>query len=110
MFIETSKDLLFVILGFCILWLTIFLSWLLYYVIAILRDTESLLHRVRGAVDKVDELAHAVHEKVERSAGSLTLLSQAFKQLVMWAIEQHRDGGKKSAMKKGRRNDDDDDE
>ena len=65
MFIETSKDLLYVVLAFCVLWLTVFLSWLLYYVIAIVRDAESLIKQVKGAVEKVDSLAHAVHEILE---------------------------------------------
>ena len=88
MIIQTSKDILFLALAFCALWLTIFLSWLLYYMIAIARDTESVLRQVRGAVEKVDELAHAVHEKVERSAASFTLIAQAFKELVVWGIRE----------------------
>jgi hypothetical protein len=61
MFIETSKDLLFVVLAFCVLWLTVFISWLLYYVIAIVRDAESLVRQVRGAVTKIDQLAGVAH-------------------------------------------------
>jgi hypothetical protein len=88
MFIETSKDLLYVVLAFCVLWLTVFLSWLLYYVIAIVRDAESLLHQVKGAVEKVDSLAHAVHEKMERSAASFSLIASAVKELVVWGIQE----------------------
>ncbi|MEY4744775.1 MAG: hypothetical protein RL272_720 [Candidatus Parcubacteria bacterium] len=88
MLIESSKDLLFVVLAFCVLWLTVFLSWLLYYIIAIVRDAESLIRQVRGAVEKVDSLAHAVHEKMERSAASLTLIAQAVKELIVWGIQE----------------------
>lgn len=88
MLIESSKDLLYVVLAFCVLWLTVFLSWLLYYVIAIVRDAESLLHQVKGAVEKVDSLAHAVHEKMERSAASFSLIAQAVKELVVWGIQE----------------------
>jgi hypothetical protein len=95
MFIETSKDLLFIVLAFCILWLSIFLSWLLYYLIAIVRDAESLVRQVRHAVDKIDELAHAAHEKMERSAASFTLIAQALKEVVSWAIKEKMLKGKK---------------
>lgn len=88
MFIETSKDLLFVVLAFCVLWLTVFISWLLYYVIAIVRDAESLVRQVRGAVTKIDQLAGVVHEKMERSAASLTLIAQAVKELIVWGIQE----------------------
>lgn len=88
MLIETSKDLFFVVLAFCILWLTIFLSWLLYYLIAILRDTESLMRRVRDLVEGVHRLANVMHEKVERSAASFTLVAQAVKEIVGWAVRE----------------------
>lgn len=97
MFIESSKDLLFVVLAFSILWLTIFLSWLLYYAIAIVRDTEHLVKQIREAVEKVDELAHSAHEKMERSAASFTLVSQAIKELVVWGIHERT---KKKAVKR----------
>ena len=88
MLIETSKDLLFVVLAFCVLWLTVFLSWLLYYVIALARDAESLVRQIKGAVEKVDSLAHAMHDKMERSAASLTLIAQAVKELIVWGIQE----------------------
>jgi len=86
--LETSKDLLFVVLAFCILWLTIFLSWLLYYVISIVRDAESLVRQIKGAVEKVDQLAHTVREKFEHSAASFTLVAQAVKELIVWAMQE----------------------
>ena len=88
MFIETSKDLLFVVLAFSVLWITVFLSWLLYYVIAIMRDAEALVRQVRSAVEKVDQLANAAHEKMERSAASFTLVAQAVKELISWGIQE----------------------
>jgi len=102
MLITTSKDLLFVVLAFCALWLTVFLSWLLYYVIAILRDTESLMRSVRHVVDKVDELTHVVHDKFERSAASLTLVAQAVKELIVWGIRERANKGK-AAPKSGKK-------
>lgn len=97
MLIETSKDLLFVVLAFCALWLTIFLSWLLYYVIALLRDTEALLKQVKGVVEKIDSLSHAVHDKFERSAASLTLIASTLKELIAWGIQE------RMKMKKGKK-------
>ncbi len=88
MTIETSKDLLYVVLAFCALWLTIFLSWLLYYVIALLRDTETVVKQIKGVVEKVDSLQHAVHDKFERSAASLTLIASTLKELIMWGIHE----------------------
>ncbi len=88
--IETSKDLLFVTLAFCVIWLTVFLCWLLYYLMAAVRDAEIIMRRVREAVETIDHLAHVVHDKVERSAASFTLAAQAAKEIIGWAMAQRR--------------------
>lgn len=100
MFIETSKDLLFVVLAFSILWLTIFISWLLYYAIAIVRDTKSLVRQIKGAIGKVEEVAHSAHDKMERSAASFTLVAQAVKELVVWGIQEKSKKGRRGSAKK----------
>jgi len=102
MLIESSKDLLYVVLAFSVLWLTVFLSWLLYYVIAIVRDTESLVRQVRGAVEKVEDFARSAHDKMERSAASFTLVAQAVKELISWGIQERAKGvlKKKKVVKK----------
>ncbi len=88
MFLTTSKDILFIVLAFCALWLTVFLSWLLYYWISISRDVEHLLRQGRRAIETVDNLTHAAYEKFEHSAASLTLIAQAVKELVVWAVQE----------------------
>jgi hypothetical protein len=103
MLITTSKDLLFVVLAFCALWLTVFLSWMLYYVIAILRDAESLVHTVRHATEKIDRIAQAVHEKFDRSATSLSLLAQAVKEIVVWGIRERANIMKEPGAKAGKK-------
>jgi len=100
MFIESSKDLLFVVLAFAVLWLTIFISWLLYYIISIVRDAEALVRQVRSAVERVEEVAQSAHEKMERSAASFTLVSQAVKELITWGIQERTQKTVKARAKK----------
>ena len=88
MLIESSKDLLFVVLAFAVLWITIFVSWLLYYIISITRDAEALVRQVRSAVERVEEVAQSAHDKMERSAASFTLVAQALKELIAWGIQE----------------------
>ncbi|MFA6604224.1 MAG: hypothetical protein WCT10_05330 [Patescibacteria group bacterium] len=98
MTLETTKDLLFVVLALSALWLTIFLSRLLYYWIALFRDAEALVRQVKNAVTKVEDVTHTIKEKFEHSAASLTILAQAVKEIVMWAMQeraQKRRAGKK---------------
>ncbi|MBN1585579.1 hypothetical protein JW899_04410 [Candidatus Uhrbacteria bacterium] len=86
--IETSKDLLFVVLALCVLWLTVFLSWLLYYVIAIVRDVDRVIRLIKVVATKIDGLASSLNEKLDRSAASFSLVAKAMKEVVTWAIEQ----------------------
>jgi hypothetical protein len=100
MFIETSKDLLYVVLAFCALWLTVFISWLLYYLIALLRDADSLSRQIKGVVEKADQLAFAIHEKMERGAATMTLVANTIKELVVWGIQERSKTQKKSSSRK----------
>ena len=48
--LETSKDFLFIVLAFCILWVTIFISWILFYVIKIFRNSSKAVEMVQEAI------------------------------------------------------------
>lgn len=88
MLIETSKDLLFVALALCAVWLTVFISWFLYYLIALLRDAEAMTRQGRRVVDGIERLVHTAHDKMERSAATLTLIGSALKDVVVWAMQE----------------------
>ena len=45
--IETSKDILYLVIAFCVLWLTVFLCWALYYMIRMLKQTNQFLEDVK---------------------------------------------------------------
>lgn len=76
------------VLAFCLLWLTIFISWLLYYFISIARDISNLVGQARGVVDRVDGLTKALHGKIETGAASFSLMAQAAKEIVTWVIKE----------------------
>lgn len=86
--LETSKDLLYVVLAFCFLWLTIFLSWLLCYFIAIVRDVSRLTGQVRSIIERVDSLTRAVHERFESGAATFTAVGAIAKEVVSWALRE----------------------
>lgn len=78
--LETSKDFLFIVLAFSILWLTIFISWLLYYIIKIFRNTSRVIDRVNETISKIDSFVDLVKAKVEKSTSHLVLLGEIIKQ------------------------------
>lgn len=74
--LETSKDLLFIILAFCILWFTIFVTWALYYLIMILRNANLMVTECRKKVQRVDEIFDFVKDKLGKSFATFAILTK----------------------------------
>lgn len=81
MLIETSKDILLLVLAFCALWFTAFVCWALYYVITILRDASNAVSEIRDRIAAIDAAIKAVREKVETSLGSFGVVAAGMKML-----------------------------
>ena len=100
MIIETSKDILYIVLAFCVLWLTIFFSWLLYYFIGMARNAYRLVQGAADTIKKADELIKTVKEKVEHSASYFMLAAEALKEVVKYVIEKRQESGESKKKKK----------
>lgn len=81
MVIESSKDILFVVLAFCAVWFTIFVCWALYYVIGMLRDASYIMREIHDKIAAIDKAISAVREKVETSFGSFGIAAAGLKML-----------------------------
>jgi hypothetical protein len=103
--LETSKDLLYVTLAFCLLWLTIFLSWLTYYFISIMRDVSRLTGRITSIVERVDGITRTIHEKFESGAATFSVAATAIKEVVGWAMKER--AAKAAASSRRRKHEDD---
>ncbi len=86
--LETSKDVLFIILAFCILWLTIFVSWLLYYLIKMFREAGK-------AIDTAYEFIDSLKEKLEKSTSHLLLIAELLKKGMDFMKERKNEEYKK---------------
>jgi hypothetical protein len=64
MYLATSQDVLFIVLAFAVLWLAIFLSWALYYLIGILRDARDTVNGVKKAAVAIESAASHVKDKM----------------------------------------------
>lgn len=85
---ETSKDILYVVLAFSVLWLTIFISWMVYYLAMVLREGYTVLKDFRQKLERFDELVIQIKEKLEKSSSYLLLLVGALKQVVEYIQER----------------------
>lgn len=79
--IQTSKDLLFIVIAIAIAWLTIFLSIILYYFFTIVRQGSKIAKDWQERFNKIDVLINLVREKIVNSAFSFVALAEAIKQI-----------------------------
>ena len=63
--IETSKDILYLVIAFCVLWITVFLCWMFYYVTRILKNANAIAEEFRSRLQILTEAIHYVRGKVE---------------------------------------------
>ncbi|MEI8360829.1 MAG: hypothetical protein WCG01_01765 [bacterium] len=95
--IQTSEDLLRIVLAFCALWLTIFIAWFIYYMAMIMRQFFLGTREMRERIHKVDTLIDDVRTKIEHSSSYLLLIGEGIKKLIQFAYDKTE---KKSAGKK----------
>ena len=66
--IESSKDILYIVIAFCILWLTIFISWMMYYCITIIKQVNEMVKDVRVKLNLIESFINLMKEKLEKSS------------------------------------------
>ncbi len=76
--INNSTDLLLIVIAFCVLWLTFFISWALYYFIMILRTAAGFVEDMKRRIDTIDRFIKMATEKLEHTSTALQLLVTGF--------------------------------
>lgn len=93
---STSKDVLFLVLAFSILLLTVLFAWILVYIIMIFREVNRLAKGVEEKVKRVDELLVTIKEKIEHSTSYLGLLVEVVRQGLAFVREKKEKKGRRS--------------
>ena len=94
--INDSKDLLYVVISLCVLLLTFFSCWAIYYMARILGQMFKMIKEVSDLFKKIDELMKVLKEKIDHSASYLYLIGEGVKKLV----ELMKDRGEKKRKTK----------
>jgi hypothetical protein len=80
--LETSKDVLNIVIAVSVFGLTAFVCWTIYYLARILQQLFGLVKDMRDRLQKLDDLIKAVKEKIEHTTSYLLLISEGVKKLV----------------------------
>jgi|GEM_PF-345074 len=63
--LETSQDILYLVISFCIIWITVFLCWTFYYLVKILKNANQIVEEFRVRIQALTEAVDYVRHKVE---------------------------------------------
>lgn len=86
---ETSKDVLFIVLAFCIAIFTFFICWASYYIVMMLKrahgaikEISELIVSIKEKINRVEKLFNAIEEKIKHSASYLPLVLKGITELL----------------------------
>jgi len=71
------------------------LSWLLFYLISILRNASKLIKEVKEKYLSVEKAICSIKEKVENGASHLGLIAEAVKRIVIYFLDSKMNTAKK---------------
>jgi uncharacterized protein YoxC len=95
--LETSKDILFLVIAFCVLWLTVFLCWMLYYIMRILKNANQIVEEFRTRLQILTEAIDYLRGKVENIHSLLNVagggMASAVKNMMASKAKEWMDSG-----------------
>ncbi|MDD3284589.1 MAG: hypothetical protein PHZ07_03280 [Patescibacteria group bacterium] len=72
--IESSKDILNLVIAFCILWFTVFVCWFIYYMISTIKKVHDSINFFHTTLSSFNELVETVRDKINGSASNFKLI------------------------------------
>jgi Na+-transporting methylmalonyl-CoA/oxaloacetate decarboxylase gamma subunit len=95
---ETSKDILNLVLALSIVGISVFVCWLLYYLIASMKKLHDVVNLFQKTLTSANELVNNAKKKLKDSSTHLKLIGM----LVQKIVEEVQDRSKKGRSKKDR--------
>ncbi len=77
-----TQDILYIVLMFCALWLTMFICWLIYQVVSVVRRANEVLEGVERKIDLVERSFNALKMKVETGMGVFATVAGGLKSVM----------------------------
>jgi len=97
---STSNDILNLVLAVCIVFLTFFLCWAIYYFVASVQRIHRLIKRVETGVAKVEEVIETAREKLKNSSAYFMILGEIAKKAMEFVQEKRAKSKDRKASKK----------
>ena len=96
--LETSKDLLYIVIAFCILWLTIFICWMIYYMAMILKRIHIVMETFTRTLEAVRSFFDNARDKVNNLGSTIAAAVEVGRKVADFVKEKQ--AGKSSGSRK----------
>ena len=97
---STSLDVLNLVLAVCVVALTFFLCWAIYYFVASVQRINRISKRVEAGVAKAEEVVNIAKEKLKNSSAYFMILSEVAKKAMEFVQEKRAEKKEKKSGKK----------
>ena len=74
--LDTSRDILYLVISFCIIWITVFLCWSLYHFGRILKNANEVVEEFRMRIDALASAIDFVRHRIEQISELMTLITK----------------------------------
>ena len=86
--LETSKDLLNLIIAFCLLWFTIFLCWMIYYVALIFKRIHEVMEKFTSTLDTVSDFFTSAKNKLSNFGSTINTAIEVGKRVAEYVEDK----------------------
>ena len=101
--IQNSKDVLYLSIAFGVLILSVFATWLIFYLVLITKESYGMIKELRGRINKTIDAVASIKEKIEHSASYLFVIGEGMKKIVEMGMRYKFGDDKREARKKGKK-------
>jgi len=100
--LETSQDILYIVIAFCVLWFTIFVCWVIYYFAMILKRVHHVMETFTKTLDAIRGFFEHAKDKVSNLGNTITTAVEVGKKVADFVQEKKENSElkKKSKPKK----------
>ncbi|MFZ2804081.1 MAG: hypothetical protein WA001_02560 [Patescibacteria group bacterium] len=109
MTLNSTLDILYLVLAVVILWVGVLTCWALYEVAKMLHQANLLVTEAREKIGRIEQGVTRIKEKVESSLGFLSILGGGGKSLMSFLHAKEEKQERRRSSKK-RKNEDEDEE
>ncbi len=93
----SPSDILYIVLAFCVLWLTAGLFWLITQLAIMLRNVNETMMDAQKKLALIEEAIVGIKTRVERATSSSRFIFDGLKSVVEYAVEKRHPKKSRSA-------------